>query len=250
MLRGLWRLTWLETRIFLREPMGVVGALGVPVLLSLALGGLVSAGVRRAPGAGPRFAAADVPVAAAMLIATSAVLSLVTIIAIYRDSGILKRLRATPLRPHTILLAHVMVKLLLTAASVAVMVVVGRRYFPIPNGVPLLSFALAAFVSTMSILSLGFVIASVVPTARFAPPMGAFVLYYPMLALSGLFMPLGGLPPGVRAISAGLPLTWAVSLMRGVLRGDAWGMHLQDLGALLLFTVVCTVVSAKVFRWE
>ena len=249
MLRGLWRLTWLETRIFLREPMGVVGAVGVPVLLSLALGGLVSAGLRRAPRAGPRFAAADVPVAAAMLIATSAVLSLVTIIAIYRDGGILKRLRATPLRPHTILLAHVMVKLLLTAASVAVMIVAGRRYFPISIGTPLLSFALAAFVSTMSILSLGFVIASVVPTARFAPPMGAFVLY-PMLALSGLFMPIGVLPPLLRTISAGLPLTWAVSLMRGVLQGDGWIAHLHDLSALVLFTVVCTVVSARVFRWE
>ena len=37
--------------------------------------------------------------------ALSAVLSLVTIIAIYREGGILKRLRATPLRPHTILTA-------------------------------------------------------------------------------------------------------------------------------------------------
>ena len=41
----------------------------------------------------------DLPVLAAMLIALSAVLSLVTIIAIYREGGILKRLRATPLRP-------------------------------------------------------------------------------------------------------------------------------------------------------
>ena len=42
----------------------------------------------------------------------SAVLSLVTIIAIYREGGILKRLRATPLLPHTILGAQVIVKLL------------------------------------------------------------------------------------------------------------------------------------------
>ena len=43
-------------------------------------------------------------------------LSLVTIISIYREGGILKRLRATPLRPHTILTAHVLVKLLFTAS--------------------------------------------------------------------------------------------------------------------------------------
>ena len=59
----------------------------------------------------------ELPVFAAVLIAISAVLSLVTIIAIYREGGILKRLRATPLRPQAILSAHVLVKLLLTAST-------------------------------------------------------------------------------------------------------------------------------------
>ena len=59
---------------------------------------------------------------------------------------------------------------------------------------PLLSFALAVLFSTASILSLGFLIASVVPTARFAQPVGALVLY-PMLGLSGLFVPIDALPP-------------------------------------------------------
>ena len=45
------------------------------------------------------FAAVGVPVLAALVMAVSAVLSLVTIVAIYREGGILKRLRATPLRP-------------------------------------------------------------------------------------------------------------------------------------------------------
>jgi hypothetical protein len=48
------------------------------------------------------------------------------------------------------------------------------------------SFTLAVVLGTFSILSLGFVLASIVPTARFAQPIGAAVLY-PMLALSGLF---------------------------------------------------------------
>ena len=83
-------------------------------------------------------------------------LSLVAIIAIYREGGILKRLRATPLRPHTILTAHVMVKLLFTAVTLAAMVLAGRRYYPVDAGVPLVSFTLALLFSTVSILSLGF----------------------------------------------------------------------------------------------
>ena len=64
----------------------------------------------------------------------SAVLSLVAIIAIYREGGILKRLRATPLRPHTILPAHVLVKLLSTAVTLAMMILAGRRFYPVDRG--------------------------------------------------------------------------------------------------------------------
>ena len=63
-------------------------------------------------------------------------LSLVTIISIYREGGILKRLRATPLRPHTILTAHVLVKLLLTALTMTLMIVAGKQYFAVGPGVP------------------------------------------------------------------------------------------------------------------
>ena len=41
MLRGLWRLTWLEIKIFVREPLGVIGSVGIPVLIYVALGRLL-----------------------------------------------------------------------------------------------------------------------------------------------------------------------------------------------------------------
>jgi ABC-2 type transport system permease protein len=66
--------------------------------------------------AGNSFVHVGPPVLASILLTISAVLSLVTTISIYREGGILKRLRATPLRPQTILAAHVTVKLILTAA--------------------------------------------------------------------------------------------------------------------------------------
>ena len=137
-----------------------------------------------------------------VLIALSAVLSLVTIISIYREGGILKRLRATPLRPQTILTAHVLVKLVLTAVTMALMVLAGKRYYPINVDVPIFGFAMALLISTWSILSIGFLIASIVPTARFAQPIGAAILY-PMIALCGLFVPLQSLPPALHDCGAG-----------------------------------------------
>ena len=249
MLRGLLGLTWLEIKIFVREPMGVFGTVGIPVLLFVVLGRVLGPRPRSGSPDVPRFISVDLPIFAALLIAASAVLSLIAIMAIYREGGILKRLRVTPLRPHTILTAHVIVKLLFTAITLAAMVLAGRRFYPVGASVPLVSFTLALLVSTVSILSLGFLIASIVPTARFAQPIGTAIIY-PMLGLSGLFVPIASLPPLLRVIARALPSTYAVSLLRGIWLGEGWSGHIWDVVMLAVLFLVFTAVSAKVFRWE
>src|SRR6516225_7386811 len=194
-LRGLWKLTWIELKVFLREPLGAIGTIGIPVFVYLGVGRAV--GRRLSSDANSSFMRSGLPVLASIIIAFSAVLSLITIISVYREGGILKRLRATPLRPQTILTAHVIVKLMLTAATLALMVLSGKRYYPVGVHVPLFSFTIALLISTLSIVAIGFLIASIVPTARFAQPIGA-VLLYPMIAVSGLFVPLESLPPLLR----------------------------------------------------
>lgn len=249
MLRGLWTLTWLEIKIFVREPLGFIGTVAMPVVVFVVLGRLGG----RLPSGGPRGAAAfmtvDLPIFASILMALNAVLSLVTIVAIYREGGILKRLRATPLRSHTILAAHVIVKLSFTALTLVAMMAAGRRYVPAGIQGPVLAFGATLLFTTLCIVSMGFLIASIVPTARFAQPIGALILY-PMLGLCGLFAPVSALPPALQAIARVLPLTFAVSLLRGVWRGDGWASHAGDVGALALLFVVCTALSSKVFRWD
>jgi len=246
-LRGFWKLTWVETKIFTREPMGFVGTLVMPVVLFIVLG--------RAFGSVKpvNMTQADIPfnaaILAAVLIAISAVQSLVAIISIYREGGILKRLRATPLSPVTILGAHVVVKLIFTVMSLALLLLAGRRLFPGVMQVNVFSFTVAVLLSTLSILSLGFVIASVVPTARFAGLVSGATLY-PMLALSGLFFPVDRLPRALKALAYLLPTTHAVALLDGVWDGSGWGAHWVDVAALLVLFAAYTSLSTKVFRWE
>lgn len=249
MLRGLWKLTWIEIKIFLREPLGAFGTIGFPVVIFLVLGRVIGGRLAPASLAASNFIHVGLPVLVSVLISINAVTSLVTIISIYREGGILKRLRATPLRPQTILTAHVIVKLLLTAATLALMVLAGKRYYPVGVHAPLFSFTIALLIGTWSILSIGFLIASIVPTARFAQPIGAAIMY-PMLTVSGLFLPVAALPPVLRAVARVLPLTYAVSLLEGIWSGDAWSAHLGDIVALVVAFVVCIALSAKVFRWE
>jgi ABC-2 type transport system permease protein len=246
MLRGFWKLTWLDTKIFTREPMGFVGTLLMPLLVFIVLGRMFSIGK-------PLTQPVDLPfnpaIFAAVLIALSAVQSLVAIISIYREGGILKRLRSTPLSPVTIMGAQVVVKLVFTVISLSLLMLAGRRLFPGVLSVNVFSFTLAVLLSTFSILSLGFVLASIVPTARFAQPIGAAVLY-PMLALSGLFYPLERFPRALRTFALLFPTTHAVALLKGVWDGSGWGAHWVNVAALLLLFFAYTALSTRVFRWE
>ena len=235
-MRGLLQLTWLEIKIFLHEPLGAIGALVIPVILFLVVGRAMNRGGVAAPRStrGLEFFASGLPVMVSLFMAIGAVTSLVAIIAIYREGGILKRLRATPLRPYTILSAHVLAKLLFMTITLALMVLAGRRFY---------------LFSTLSILSMGFVIASLVRTARFAQPVGALI-FYPMIALSGLFVPIDAFPPGLQMVARFLPLTYIVSLLRGIWIGESWFAHLGDVAALTIAGVVFVALSARVFRWE
>src|SRR3982751_4636702 len=246
-LRGFWKLTWLETKIFVREPMGFIGALLVPLVVFIIFGRAL--GVQK-PLAPPQV---DIPfnaaILAAVLIAISAVQSLVAIISIYREGGILKRLRSTPLSPVTIMGAQVAVKLVFTVLSLALLVLAGRRLFPGVMSVNVFSFMTAGVLGAFSIPSLGFLLASIVPTARFAQPISAAVLY-PMIALSGLFFPVSGLPRLLRGAAYALPTTHAVALLQGVWDGSGWSAHWVNVVALLVLFAAYTVLSSRVFRWE
>jgi ABC-2 type transport system permease protein len=227
--------------------MGFVGTLVMPLVVFIILGRALGAGK---PVAAPQV---DIPfnpaILAAVLIAISAVQSLVAIISIYREGGILKRLRATPLSPVTIMGAQVAVKLVFTVISLALLMLAGRRLFPGVMQLNVFSFTAAVLLSTFSILSLGFVVASLVPTARFAQVISGAVLY-PMLALSGLFFPVARLPRALKGLAYLLPTTHAVALLNGVWDGSGWGAHWVNVAALLALFAVFTALSTKVFRWE
>jgi ABC-2 type transport system permease protein len=245
MLKGFWKLTWVEAKVFMREPMGVIGTFVIPVALFIIVGRSLGAGRVQTPSV--QQVPFNVPILFALLISVSAVISLVAIISIYREGGILKRLRSTPLSPVTILGAQVFIKLVSTLIGLGLLVLAGRQIIPGAIEVNLPGFTLALLLSTLSILSLGFIIASLVPTARFAQPISAALLY-PMIGISGLFFPIERLSRPLQIVALGLPMTHAVSLMQGIWDGRGWSLGAS--AALILIFAVCTGLSTKVFRWE
>src|SRR5436190_10474170 len=247
-MRGLLKLTWLEIRIFVREPLGFVAAVGVPLAIFLVLGRSVSPTADHLAKT-TQFLTQDLPLYVSIYISINAALSLIAVISIYREGGILKRLRATPLRPAVILAAHVLVKLVFTGISLLVMILAGRRFYPVTLHPHVTAFALAVVVTTVAILCMGFVIASMVPTARFAQLIGT-AISYPMGAIPGMFVPLASLPRPWALLGGALPMSHAVALLRGAWAGTGWLELMPHLGALGLTIAISLALTTRVFRWE
>src|SRR5215475_14075551 len=147
-MRGLLKLTLLEIRIFMREPLGLVAAIAIPFIMFLLLGRTVSPGADHSARA-TQFLAQDLPLFVSIFISINGTLSLIAVISIYREGGILRRLRATPLRPTVILGAQVLVKLFFTGISLLLTMLAGRRYCPVTLHPHVTGFALAVVVTTV-----------------------------------------------------------------------------------------------------
>ena len=247
-MRSLWKLTLVEAKLYLREPMAAFFTLVFPLMM-LFLFGSIYGNEPTDFYNGRGSVDVSVPGYMAMIIGTVGLLSIAITMATYRETGVLRRYRATPLRPAVILTSQVMVNFVMTLLGVLLLVVVARLVYGLRfegNGVSVLG---AFILSTLSFFAIGFLLASLAPTARVANIVG-MVLFYPNLFLSGAAMPKEMFPDGVLLVSRVLPLTYVVDLLQGLWFGDPWGDHLTEVAVLVGMLAVGVIVSAKTFRWE
>lgn len=247
-MRSLWKLTWVELKLFLREPIGAFFTLAFPVLVLLLFGSIYG----NKPSAlfgGRGTVDVSVPAYTAMIIGTAGLMGLPMTVSSYREKGVLRRLGATPLRPQTILIAEMLVLFGMTVLGMALLVIVGRLVYGLHFSGNPLSVALAFVLSCLSFYALGFVLAGTLPTAR-STQIVAMGLFYPMLFLSGTGMPRELLPEGIRRFSLVLPLTHVVTLLRGLWIGEPWSQHWTEVGILAGVLLAGTALSARLFRWE
>ena len=246
-MRSLQKLTWVELKLFLREPMAAFFTLVFPLMMLFLFGSIYGNKPSSFFGG---YGAVDVSVPSytAMIIG-SGLLSIGISIASYRETGVLKRLKATPIRPQTILGAHVIVIYMMTTLGMALLICAGRIVYGLRFGGNAFSILMAFTLSAVSIFAIGFVLASIAPTARVAQVTG-MAIFYPMIFLSGATIPRETLPETIREYSQVLPLTHVVTLLRGLWAGGNWGDYSREVIILFVLAILAVFVSAKTFRWE
>ena len=112
-MKSLLKMTWMETKLFLREPVGAFFTLVFPLMMLFLFGSIYgNAPVRYFNGQGT--VDISVPAYTAMIIATTGLVGLTITMAAYRENGVLRRLRTTPISPLVVLVAQVIVLFMMT----------------------------------------------------------------------------------------------------------------------------------------
>lgn len=247
-MKTLLKMTWMETKLFLREPIGAFFTLIFPLMM-LFLFGSIYGNEPSAYFGGRGTIDISIPAYTAMIIATSGLLSITITMAAYRENGVLRRLRTTPVNPLAILIAQVIVVFAMTLLGMVLLIVAGKLVYHVRFEGNALSVFFGFVLCCLSFFGLGFILAGLMPNARTAQIVG-MVLLYPMMFLSGAGFPRELLPEAIKKVATFLPLTYVVNLLRGLWVGEAWSAHLLDVGVLLGMLLLGVIISAKTFRWE
>ena len=247
-MKSLLKMTWMEAKLFIREPVAAFFTLVFP-LLYLFLFGIISGNEPTPQFGGQRTIDASIPGLTAVIICITGLMAITMTMSTYVDNGVLRRLRTTPISPLVVLVAQVIVVFVMTALGMLLLVIAGKLIYHVNFEGNALSMLAGFVLSSLSFFALGFVLAGTMPTARSAWIVG-MVLMYPMMFLSGAFFTVEILPAAIQKVSAFMPLTYVVNLLRGLWYGQPWGDHLLDVGVLAGMLVLGIIVSAKTFRWE
>jgi ABC-2 type transport system permease protein len=241
-MRSISRLTWVELKLLVREPFTLVFVFLFPIVLVLVLSGVFGTEAEQEWG-GTTPANYYVGAYIATVIAALSLVSVPVHLASYRERGILRRLTASSVRAHSVLLSHLMVGFILATIGATALVIVDALVYDIEFPVSPFGMVVSFVVGTMSFIALGMLLGSLMPTARSAQAIGLGI-FFPMWMLSGTGPPPEVMSDTMRSISDVLPMTRLVSALQAPWFGEG-----ADLGELAILSGLFIISAAlAVFR--
>ncbi len=246
-MRGLLQLLWVDLKLYVREPMAAFFTFAFPPLLVVMFGAIFG------NDPDPQFGGLgsmdiSMPAYTGLVLGTVGLLGVPIVTAGYRERGVLRRYRATPLKPATYITADVTANLVMTTVGMLALVAVGWALYRVHFEGRILDLAGALILSALAMFAAGYLIAALAPGARSAQIIG-LVIFYPMMFLSGAAIPLEVMPETIGRVADFLPMSYAVRLLRGMWFAEPWGEHLLEVAVLAGVLIVCGGLAARFFRW-
>jgi ABC-2 type transport system permease protein len=235
-----------EARLLARNPGVVIWTAVLPVAASIILGSIRAV---RAPSknlGGLSFFQVYQPILVFFAITLLAMQALPDVLTRYREMGVLKRLRTTPVSPGLLLFAQLTLILSTSIICMVLMVAIpplGGAPWPRNPGGFVITYLLGAW----AMLGLGMVIASLFHNAKVAAGFGSF-LFFVMQFFAGLWLQRPNMPNWLRDISNFTPSGAAVQGLTDTSVGH-WPPAMY-LIVLAVWGAVTSRLAVRFFSWE
>jgi ABC-2 type transport system permease protein len=248
--RGFRRLTWVEVKLFVRDPVAAFFSLAFPLLVLVVLAAIF-AGSEPEPGEEDPWRGAEpidyyVPAYIGIVIASIGLISLPVHLASYRERGVLRRFEASSIPAWAVFAAQSAVGLLVAVVGGLLLGAVGAIGYGLAAPEATLPTVVAFVLGTLAFLAVGFFLGAIVPTARAAQGIG-LVLFFANMFLSGADGPRTLMPDWMQGAGEALPLTHVVTALQDPWLGFGW--NFLELGILAAFLAVSFWLAARLFRW-
>jgi ABC-2 type transport system permease protein len=243
----LTRLTAVEARLFLRDRVPAVLILALPAALVIAFGLIPGFDEPSKDLSGQTGNELIGAIAVALVLALLGLSVLPTVLATYREQGVLRRMSATPVSPVNVLGAQLVVYVGAAVLSMVLLLGIGKLAFGVPLPANFPGFLLAAVLGMAALFAVGLLIAALARGTKAANAI-SLTLFFPSMFLAGVYVPREALPPLLRHISDFTPLGAALQSVRDTWTGDA--PRLVHLVTMAGYAVLASVAAARTFRWE
>jgi ABC-2 type transport system permease protein len=175
---------------------------------------------------------------------------LALLLVIRRESGVLKRLRATPLPGGTYIAAVLASIIVIFLLEAVILIALARLAFDVPVPDSLLSLIVVLLLGAGSFAALGVGLTALIRSAEGSSAV-VNALYLPVSFISGAFFSEDTFPGVLRLLGEILPLSHLIRLSRDVIAyDDAVWEHLDDVAVVAAWGLVGLIVAVRGFRWE
>jgi ABC-2 type transport system permease protein len=243
----LFKLTWVEIKLFIREPITVVFTLALPIIFLFVMGGVF--GNTPKPeiyrGVGPMDY--YMPSYYGLIMMAIGTVALPVHLAGYRERGVLRRFRASSFSVWSVLGSQLLVSFIIAIAGSILVTILGKvvysPHWPVSPGLLIVAFIMG----TVCFTCFGFFLGAVLPSTRSAQGVG-MLLFFIMMILGGAGPPMEVMSSAMQVIGNITPLHWVIYTLQNPWLGFDWytSASLITVG----ITVVSALLAARFFRWE
>jgi ABC-2 type transport system permease protein len=170
-----------------------------------------------------------------------------------RQTLVLKRFFATPVRKETIVISEGLARMLFQMLGTIIIISLGHYAFGFTLAKGAVTFIQLVAVCSLALLvfmGFGFIVSGVVKNEAAIPPF-ANMITLPQFLLAGTFFSIDNFPKWLQPFCKALPMTYLNDALRKISYDGAsiWDVR-TDMFVLLGWGVALYIIAGKVFKWE